>query len=276
MNKDIVRNSNSLAIRIIPCLDIANGRVVKGMSFTNLRDSGDPVELAKRYCEEGADELVFLDITATNENRRTVIDLASRVANAVNIPFTIGGGIRSVEDAKALLAAGADKVAINSAAVRNPQLLKEIAQAIGSANTICAIDGKRQSLCHSERRRTATKRRAQTWTVLVRGGRDDTGIDVVEWSRQVVELGAGELLVTSFDNDGQGQGFDTELLAAIKANVSVPVIASGGARSLQTFVDAVKIGKADAVLAATVFHFGKLTIKEVKTALSQSSFPIRP
>lgn len=251
---------NGLAIRIIPCLDIDGGRVKKGTSFQNLRDAGDPVELAKRYCEEGADELVFLDITATAEKRAAVFDLASRVADAVNIPFTVGGGIRTVADARRLLEAGADKVAVNSAAVRDPSFLSRMAEELGSANTVCAVDAKRNS---------------NGWNVLVRGGRDDTGIDAIGWAKEAVRRGAGELLITSFDRDGTGKGFDVELLVRIKEHVRVPVIASGGAGTLSSFVDAVRVGRADAVLAASVFHFGTLSIREVKKALQAASYPVR-
>lgn len=251
---------DGLAIRVIPCLDVTGGRVVKGTNFGDLRDAGDPVALARRYSDEGADELVFLDITATSEDRKTVIDLVSKVADAVNIPFTIGGGVRGVADVRALLAAGADKVAVNSAAVRNPQLLADIADEIGRANIVCAIDARRKD---------------GSWRVLVRGGREDTGIDAVCWAQEAVGRGAGELLVTSFDQDGTGGGFDTDLLSRIKEKVSVPVVASGGGGSLDTFVDAVRIGRADAVLAASIFHFGTFSICEVKKALSKASFPVR-
>lgn len=253
--------SSGLAIRVIPCLDVAGGRVVKGTKFQNLRDAGDPVELARRYCEEGADELVFLDIRATGEARETVYELAAKVAEAVNIPFTIGGGVRSVADARRLLAAGADKVSVNSAAVRRPTLLSEMAGQLGRANTVCAIDAKR---------------RGEGWIVLVRGGTEEAGRDAVAWAEEAVQRGAGELLVTSFDRDGTGGGFDTELLRRIKDRVSVPVIASGGAGSLQSFVDAVEEGKADAVLAASLFHFGIFTIRQVKGALQSAGYPVRP
>lgn len=256
----IIPTGNGLAIRIIPCLDIDEGRVKKGTSFQNLRDAGDPVELAKRYCEEGADELVFLDITATAERRDAVFDLAARVADAVNIPFTVGGGIRSVEDARRLLEAGADKVSINSAAVNDPTLLSRMAEELGRANTVCAIDAKKVG---------------DRWNVLVRGGREDTGIDALEWAEEAVRRGAGELLVTSFDRDGTGEGFDVELLAHVKKRVRVPVIASGGAGTLSSFVDAVNSGNADAVLAASVFHFGTFSIKQVKQALREASYPVR-
>ena len=268
-NEDISRETaagSGLAIRVIPCLDVANGRVVKGTSFQNLRDAGDPVELAKRYCAEGADELVFLDIAATKDNRETAYELVARVADAVNIPFTIGGGICSVADARRLLDAGADKVSVNSAAVDDPLLLSTMAKELGSANVVCAIDAKRKT-CHPEP--------VEGWNVLIRGGSIETDIDAVEWVQEAVDRGAGELLVTSYDRDGTGAGFDTELLARIKAVVSVPVIASGGAGSLSSFVDAVSVGKADAVLAASVFHFGKFSIRDVKSALRSASFLVR-
>jgi cyclase len=242
-------------------LDVTDGRVVKGTNFEGLRDAGDPVELAKRYCAQRADELVFLDITATSDRRRTVAELAARVAEAVNIPFTIGGGVRSVQDARTLLDAGADKVAVNSAAVADPSLLEAMARDLGSANLVCAIDARRKG---------------DGWTVLVRGGRDDARIDAVAWAQAAVERGAGELLVTSHDRDGTGAGFDTTLLSEIKRRVSVPVIASGGGGSLDSFVEAVRDGKADAVLAASVFHFGVFSIRDVKLALENASFPVRP
>ena len=251
---------STLAVRVIPCLDIAGGRVVKGTSFRNLRDAGDPVELAKRYSEEGADELVFLDIAASPENRETAYALASRIADVVNIPFTIGGGIRTVEDARRILDAGADKVTINSAGVKNPSLFLQMAAEFGRANIVCAIDAKKKG---------------SSWTVLVQGGRMDAEIDAIEWAKKVTTLGAGELLVTSYDRDGTGDGFDTELLSKIKNEVSVPVIASGGAGTLSSFTDAVRLGRADAVLAASVFHFGKFSIRDVKSALQSSSFPVR-
>jgi cyclase len=251
---------DSLAIRVIPCLDITGGRVVKGTKFQNLRDAGDPVEIARRYSTDGADELVFLDITATSDKRQTMVDLVAKIADAINIPFTVGGGIRSVDDARTILNAGADKISVNSAAVRDPTLLSSIARELGRANTVCAIDAKRKG---------------KGWTVLVRGGREDTGIDAIAWAKDAVLRGAGELLVTSFDRDGTGEGFDTELLNAIKQVVKVPVIASGGGRSLQSFVDAVNLGLADAVLAASIFHFGEQRIRDVKNALKSASFPVR-
>lgn len=253
-------SQDHLAVRVIPCLDVTQGRVVKGTNFQNLRDAGDPIELAKRYCEEGADELVFLDITATSDNRKMVVQLVSRVAEVVNIPFTIGGGIRSVADVRMLLEAGADKVSVNSSAVGDPSLLERMADEIGRANVVCAIDARRKG---------------EGWTVLVRGGREDTGIDAVAWAEDAVRRGAGELLVTSYDRDGTGAGFDTALLFRIKEKVSVPVIASGGGGSLESFVSAVRTGRADAVLAASIFHFDVFSIRAVKTALRNASFPVR-
>ncbi|MDD4627774.1 MAG: imidazole glycerol phosphate synthase subunit HisF [Candidatus Peribacteraceae bacterium] len=259
-NVSRIERYDGLAIRVIPCLDVMRGRVVKGTCFADLRDAGDPVELAKRYAEEGADELVFLDITATSDGRKTVLDLVSKVADAVNIPFTIGGGVRSADDAHALLGAGADKVAVNSAAVGNPSLLNDIAKELGRANTVCAIDARRKG---------------GGWTVLTRGGRDDACMDAVVWAEEAVARGAGELLVTSFDRDGTGRGFDTDLLACIKEKVFVPVIASGGGGELRSFVDAVRFGRADAVLAASVFHFDRFSVRDVKNSLRTSSFPVR-
>ena len=239
---------------------MTDGRVVKGTNFEGLRDAGDPVELARRYCDEGADELVFLDITATSDRRQTAADLASRVADAVNIPFTIGGGVRCVADAKALLDAGADKVSVNSAAIADPRLLEALARELGTANLVCAIDARR---------------RGDGWTVLVRGGRDDTLIDAVAWAEEAVGRGAGEILLTSHDRDGTREGFDTTLLAEVKKRVSVPVIASGGGGTLRSFVAAVRDGKADAVLAASVFHYRTFSIRDVKIALRDASFPVR-
>lgn len=247
-----------MPIRIIPCLDVADGRVVKGIGFQNLRDAGDPVECAQNYSSQGADELVFLDITATNENRSTQVDLVSRIADAINIPFTIGGGIRSICDAKELLAAGADKISINSAAVRSPSLIDDIASELGSANLVCAVD---------------VKRVGDTWRVLINGGREDANCDALPWIEEVADRGAGELLITSYDRDGTGEGFDCEFLKEVRARVSIPIIASGGAGSLQNFVDGA--AQADALLAASVFHFGTFSIADVKSALSFASYPVR-
>lgn len=249
------------AKRIIPCLDVKDGRVVKGMSFVNLRDAGDPVEAAAAYDRQGADELVLLDILASHQARGTMIDIVSRVAQQVFIPFTVGGGIRSVDDFTVLLRAGADKVSVNSAAVKNPALLTEAANKFGSQCVVCAIDAKR--------------RPEGGWTVYLNGGRIDTGLDAVEWAVEAERRGAGEILLTSMDCDGQKTGYDLELTAAISGRVGIPVIASGGAGAMEHFADAFTVGKADAVLAASLFHFGEITIPQLKDYLSQQGIPVR-
>jgi len=249
-------------IRVIPCLDVREGRVVKGINFVGLRDAGDPVELAARYDAEGADELVFLDITASHEQRRTIVELARHTAEEVFIPFTIGGGLRTAEDVREVLAAGADKVSINSAAVRDPELIECCANRFGSQCIVVAIDAKRR---HD----------GSGWEVYLNGGRLPTGIEAVAWAREVAERGAGELLVTSMDRDGTKDGFDTDLLAAINDTVRVPVIASGGAGTLEHFVEAVTRGHADAVLAASVFHDGVYSIAQVKKAMAAAGVPVR-
>jgi cyclase len=249
-------------IRVIPCLDVDRGRVVKGVNFVGLRDAGDPVELAARYDAEGADELVFLDITASHEERDTIIELARHTAEEVFIPFTIGGGIRSEDDVRDVLAAGADKVSINSAAVRDPELIARCAARFGSQCIVVAIDAKRRE-------------DGSGWEVFLNGGRLPTGIEAVGWARQVAEQGAGELLVTSMDRDGTKDGFDTDLLAAIDREVRVPVIASGGAGTLEHFPEAVTAGHADAVLAASVFHDGVYSIAQVKKAMADAGVPVR-
>ena len=249
-------------IRVIPCLDVKEGRVVKGVNFVGLRDAGDPVELAARYDAEGADELVFLDITASHEQRRTIVELARHTAEEVFIPFTIGGGLRSEEDVREVLAAGADKVSINSAAVRNPELIERCASRFGSQCIVVAIDAKRR---HD----------GSGWEVYLNGGRLETGIEAVAWAREVAERGAGELLVTSMDRDGTKDGFDTDLLAAINDTVRVPVIASGGAGTLDHFAEAITKGHADAVLAASVFHDGVYSIAQVKKAMAAAGVPVR-
>jgi cyclase len=249
------------AKRIIPCLDVNCGRVVKGTSFVNLRDAGDPVEAAQEYDHQGADELVFLDITATAEARGIMEDMVRRVAERIFIPFTVGGGIRSVDDFTRLLRAGADKVSVNSAALLRPELISEAAEKFGSQCVVCAIDAKR---------------RAQGgWTVYRSGGRIDTGRDAVEWAKEAERLGAGEILLTSMDCDGQKNGYDLELTAAISQSVSIPVIASGGAGKLEHFLEAFRKGKADAVLAASLFHFGEITIPELKQYLAGEGIPVR-
>lgn len=250
------------AKRIIPCLDVKNGRVVKGVNFVNLRDAGDPVECAVEYDKKGADELVLLDITATNEGRGTMIDIVSRVANSIFIPFTVGGGIRTTEDFKELLRAGADKISVNSAAVRNPDLINEAAYKFGSQCVVCAIDAKR--------------REQGGWEVYLNGGRLPTGIDAVSWAQEAVSRGAGEILLTSMDCDGKKTGYDLELTRAVSERVGVPVIASGGAGALEHFYDALTVGKADAVLAASLFHFNEIPIETLKAYLSEKGIPVRP
>ncbi|HIR10931.1 MAG TPA: imidazole glycerol phosphate synthase subunit HisF [Candidatus Fimenecus excrementavium] len=250
------------AKRIIPCLDVKNGRVVKGVNFVNLRDAGDPVECAVEYDKKGADELVLLDISATNEGRGTMIDIVSRVANSIFIPFTVGGGIRTTEDFKELLRAGADKISVNSAAVRNPDLINEAAYKFGSQCVVCAIDAKR--------------REQGSWEVYLNGGRLPTGIDAVTWAQEAVSRGAGEILLTSMDCDGKKTGYDLELTRAVSERVGVPVIASGGAGALEHFYDALTVGKADAVLAASLFHFNEIPIETLKAYLSERGIPVRP
>jgi cyclase len=249
-----------LARRIIPCLDIKEGRVVKGTSFVGLRDAGDPLELAERYNEQSADELVFLDIAASLENRGTTIELATRLARALFIPFTIGGGISTLEHISQLVTAGADKVSVNSAALKNPDLITEGAKRFGSQCIVVAIDARRVE---------------DRWEVFSHGGSKPTGKDAVEWAKEASERGAGEILLTSMDADGHKQGFDNELNAAISTQVHVPVIASGGGGTLAHFRDALTVGKADAVLAASVFHYGTYTVREVKEFLRDSGIPVR-
>ncbi len=259
------------AIRVIPCLDVDRGRVVKGVNFVDLRDAGDPVELGAIYDAQGADELVFLDITATHEDRDTTVAMAAAVAEKVFIPFTIGGGIRSVDDARKLLRAGADKVSVNSAAVARPALVAEIAREFGSQCCVVAIDARRQDDAE-----TSLGSIPSSFEVFVKGGREPTGLDAVEWAKQVVALGAGEILLTSMDRDGTRQGFDLLMTRAIADAVNVPVIASGGVGSLDHLAPAVVEGGADAVLAASIFHFGEHTIAEAKAALAAAGLDVRP
>lgn len=249
------------AKRIIPCLDVKNGRVVKGVSFVELRDAGDPVECAIAYDKAGADELVLLDITATHEGRGTMIDIVSKVADSVFIPFTVGGGIKTVDDFKELLRAGADKISVNSAAVRNPELINEAAYKFGSQCVVCAIDAKNNG--------------EGSWEVYLNGGRIPTGIDAVEWAVEAEKRGAGEILLTSMDCDGQKNGYDIELTRAISERVGIPVIASGGAGKAEHFYDAFTVGKADAVLAASLFHFNELPIPELKNYLAENGISVR-
>lgn len=248
------------AKRIIPCLDVKQGRVVKGVSFVNIRDAGDPVECAIEYNKMGADELVLLDITATHEGRKTMVDIVTRVANSIFIPFTVGGGISEVSDFTELLRAGADKISINSAAVRNPQLINDAAYKFGSQCVVCAIDAKR---CEGG------------WEVYLNGGRVPTGIDTVEWAREAYNRGAGEILLTSMDCDGQKTGYDLALTQAVSESVGIPVVASGGAGKLEHFFDALTDGKADAVLAASLFHFNEISIPELKEYLAGRDIPVR-
>ena len=248
--------------RIIPCLDVNNGRVVKGVNFVNLQDAGDPVEIAKAYDKAGADEVVFLDITASSDNRGTVVDMVRKVAANVFIPFTVGGGIRTVDDFKMLLREGADKISINSSAINNPQLISDAAYKFGSQCVVVAIDAKRRE-------------DGSGWNIYKNGGRIDVGIDAVEWASRVEKLGAGEILLTSMDCDGTKAGYDLELTRAIAETVHIPVIASGGAWTLEHFYDALTEGKADAALAASLFHYKELEIREVKKYLADKRVSVR-
>ncbi|HEX9258627.1 MAG TPA: imidazole glycerol phosphate synthase subunit HisF [Acidimicrobiales bacterium] len=250
--------------RVIPCLDVTDGRVVKGVNFVGLRDAGDPVELAARYDAEGADELVFLDITASSDGRDTMVDVARRTAEQVFIPFTVGGGIRSVDDARRMLRAGADKVSVNTSAVQRPELISEIASEFGAQCVVCAIDAR------------AWADGRPGWEVVIHGGRTPTGTDVLEWAGRAVGLGAGEILLTSMDRDGTRLGFDLVLTRAVADAVTVPVIASGGVGTLQHLVDGVVEGGADAVLAASIFHFGEHTVAQAKALLAESGVNVRP
>ena len=249
-----------LAKRIIPCLDVTGGRVVKGTKFVDLRDAGDPVELAEQYDRQGADELVFLDITASSDQREIVAGMVARVAERVFIPLTVGGGIRSVEDARSVLRAGADKVSINTAAVRRPDLIRELSEEFGAQAVVLAIDARRHD---------------QRWQVFTRGGRDDEGIDAVEWAARGEQLGAGEILLTSMDTDGVKGGFDCELTRAVSAATRIPVIASGGAGRPEDFLEVLTSGSADAALAASIFHYGAYTVSGLKQFLANSGVRVR-
>lgn len=250
------------AKRIIPCLDVKDGRVVKGVNFVNLIDAGDPVECAKAYDKAGADELIFLDITASSDARETVTDMVRRVAENVFIPFTVGGGIRTAEDFRKILNAGADKVAVNSAAIKRPELISEAAEIFGSQCVVCAIDAKRRA-------------DNSGWDVYLNGGRVNTGIDALEWAEKAERLGAGEILLTSMDCDGTKSGYDLELTKSVSENADIPVIASGGAGSMEHFLDAFRIGKADAVLAASLFHFKEIEICDLKKYLRENGESVR-
>jgi cyclase len=252
-----------LAKRIIPCLDVTGGRVVKGVQFVNLRDAGDPVDLAARYNEQGADELVFLDITASSDARDILADLVARTARQVFIPLTVGGGIRSVADARRILLSGADKVSVNTAAVRRPELISELSQEFGAQAVVLAIDAHRNPT-------------TQSWNVYTRGGRDDEGMDAIEWARRGESLGAGEILLTSMDTDGAQTGFDCDLTRTVSRATHIPVIASGGAGKPEDFGRVLTAGEADAALAASVFHYGTYTVADLKTYLHSQNIPVRP
>ena len=268
-----------LTKRIIPCLDVDQGRVVKGTSFVDLRDAGDPAELAAFYDAESADELVFLDITASHEGRDTMLDVVRRVSSQVFIPLTVGGGIRTIEDARRMLEAGADKVSVNSSAVADPELIREASRKFGSQCIVLAIDAKRLDDAPSAESRNGAAGLGlgpeSRWEVYTHGGRRPEGMDALLWARRGVELGAGEILLTSMDEDGQKNGYDLELTRAVSEAVTAPVIASGGAGEFDHFVDAFELGKADAVLAASVFHYGKFRIEDVKRHLELRGIPVR-
>jgi imidazole glycerol-phosphate synthase subunit HisF len=251
----------SLAKRIIPCLDVTAGRVVKGVNFLELRDAGDPVEIARRYDDQGADELTFLDITATSDDRDLILHIIEAVASQVFIPLTVGGGVRTVEDVRRLLNAGADKISINSTAVANPDMVREAAYKYGSQCIVVAIDAKRSG--------------EGTWEVFTHGGRKPTGLNVVEWAKNMESLGVGEILLTSMDRDGTKSGFDLALTSAVSNAVSIPVIASGGVGGLQDLADGIKVGRADAVLAASIFHYGQHTVQEAKRFMAEQGIPMR-
>ncbi len=255
----------SLAKRIIPCLDCENGRVVKGVKFVDIRDAGDPVEVSKRYCDQGADEITFLDITASHEGRQTTIDTVSAIAGQVFIPLTVGGGIRTLQDIRDMLNAGADKVAINTSAVKNPDFVREAAEKFGSQCIVVAIDAKKVS----------EEGETDKWEIFTHGGRNPTGLDAVEWAKKMVTNGAGEILLTSMDRDGTKDGFDLPLNRAISDAVTVPVIASGGVGNLQHLVDGITQGHADAVLAASIFHFGEYSIPQAKAFMAEKGVEVR-
>ena len=264
--------NDMLAKRIIPCLDVNAGRVVKGVNFVSLRDAGDPVEVARRYDAEGADELTFLDITASSDQRDIIVEVIEAVANQVFIPLTVGGGVRKVDDVRRLLNAGADKISINTAAVQTPQLVADASARFGSQCIVVAIDARRRVDSEPDARRGPE---ASGWEVFTHGGRTATGLDAVDWAREVVELGAGEILLTSMDRDGTKLGFDLELTRAVADAVSVPVIASGGVGSLQDLADGVLTGRADAVLAASIFHYGEFTLQQAKQHMASCGIPMR-
>ncbi|GAB5409849.1 MAG: imidazole glycerol phosphate synthase subunit HisF [Balneolaceae bacterium] len=249
-----------LTKRIIPCLDIKNGRTVKGVNFLELRDAGDPVELAQRYSLEGADELVFLDITATLEKRKTLVELVTRIAKHINIPFTVGGGIKTVDEIEELLKAGADKVSLNSSIVRDPDLINRASEAFGAQAIVAAVDAKKTN---------------GSWNVFIKGGTEDTSLDALQWMIEVEQRGAGEILLTSMDRDGTKAGFDLDLLQKVNESVRIPVIASGGAGTIQHCIDAVEIANSDAVLAASIFHFKEIEISDLKAEMAENGISVR-
>ncbi|WP_018143650.1 imidazole glycerol phosphate synthase subunit HisF [Alloscardovia criceti] len=258
----------SIAVRVIPCLDVDAGRVVKGVNFQNLRDAGDPVELAREYYAQGADELTFLDVTASSKGRETTYDMVRRTADQLFIPLTVGGGVRSAEDVNTLLRCGADKVGVNTAAINNPQLISDVADRFGSQVLVLSIDAKR------DLNADGSPRTDSGYVVTTMGGKHNTGIDAIAWARQAAELGAGEILLNSMDADGTQNGFDLEMIRDVRAAVNIPIIASGGAGKVEDFPPAIEAG-ADAVLAASVFHFGKLTIQDVKNELARHGYEVR-
>lgn len=269
-----------LKTRIIPCLDVKDGRVVKGVNFVNLRDAGDPVEQAKIYDAQGADELCFLDITASHEGRGTLYDMVTKVAESCSIPFTVGGGVRSVEDVRQLLLAGADKVSINTAAIQRPELVREASEKFGAQCIVVALDVRKSgelpvARCEEDTLQGTRNSQLATYQIFTHGGRNATGIDAVQWAKKMVAYGAGELLLTSMDRDGTGEGFDITMTRTIADAVSVPVIASGGVGALAHFAQGVQEGHASALLAASVFHFGTFTIPQVKEALQHAGVPVR-
>ncbi len=263
-----------LAKRIIPCLDVTGGRVVKGVNFVELRDAGDPVEIAARYNEQGADELTFLDITATSDNRGLIFSMIEAVASQVFIPLTVGGGVRTVEDVRRLLNAGADKTSFNSAAIANPQIIQDASHKYGAQCIVVAIDAKRRS-AEEAMRMVDGQMIGAGWDVYSHGGRKNTGLDAVAWATQMAHFGAGEILLTSMDRDGTKSGFDLELTRAVADAVSVPVIASGGVGTLDHLADGIQLGGADAVLAASIFHYGEFTIGQAKQHMAQRNIPVR-
>jgi imidazole glycerol-phosphate synthase subunit HisF len=264
-----------LAKRIIPCLDVTGGRVVKGVNFVELRDAGDPVEIAARYNEQGADELTFLDITATSDDRGLILHMIEAVASQVFIPLTVGGGVRTVDDVRRLLNAGADKTSFNSAAIANPQVIEDASAKYGAQCIVVAIDAKRRSESDARRVNADGREAGPGWDVFSHGGRKNTGLDAVQWAIEMTQRGAGEILLTSMDRDGTKSGFDLELTRSVSDAVGVPVIASGGVGTLDDLVNGIKIGGADAVLAASIFHYGEFTVAQAKARMAQSGIPVR-